>query len=224
MKKNIFKIVGISIFILAFISLFYSKYEENLLRKEFSNLVSKDLYSDKYDTKTKTTFRYRKLEKGMKRYFKDYSDNLKNLKSLFSDKDLKHILSADNYAKDGKEFVNSKIYLTAYREKFDKSMDTLSYLDTEKGVMSYIDTKKLNSHFVKLYKSMMLDDNMKKELNKNKEYLKNANNNINNLLGVYESTLNFLSSTNTWTVRNGQIVFTSTNDLNRYNELISSIK
>lgn len=224
MKKNMKRIILVVIFVLISFLLFYNKYEERVLDDEFEVLTKKDLEKDNFNTKIKTKFSYAKVEKAIKEYLTDYSTNLKNLNDLLKDENLKSILSADNYQKDGKAFTNSKVYLTTYRDNFDKSMNALLELSEDKKIMSYIENKKVSKYYVKLYRELMLGDNMKKELKSSKKYLENANNNVNNLLGAYESTLNFLSSSSSWTVRNGQIIFTNQNDLNTYNSLISSIK
>ena len=204
MKKDdsiLFKIFIVILIVMAFSLYIYSKCEENILKNEFNELMNKDLATGNFNTKIKTVGKYSIVEKSIKSYLSDYSKNLKELSKYANDDNLKTILSASNLGEDGKTFSKSKAYI----EK-------------------YIKNKKLNSYFTKQYNDLMKSREMKEKISKGKKYYESTEKNIISLIDSYESVLNFLSMSNSWRVSNNKIVFTSTDDLNTYNSLISKIK
>ena len=227
MKKDdsiLFKIFIVILIVMAFSLYIYSKCEENILKNEFNELMNKDLATGNFNTKIKTVGKYSIVEKSIKSYLSDYSKNLKELSKYANDDNLKTILSASNLGEDGKTFSKSKAYIESYRVGFNTNLNNLKKLSTNKGINEYIKNKKLNSYFTKQYNDLMKSREMKEKISKGKKYYESTEKNIISLIDSYESVLNFLSMSNSWRVSNNKIVFTSTDDLNTYNSLISKIK
>lgn len=222
--KKSFKILIIIIIVFSALNYIYIKHEENILNKEFKILTKKDFEKDNYDTPIVTIGNYEEVEKSIKLYLTDYSNKYKTVSKLINDDKIKTILSAENYLNDEPSFVNSKKYVDNYKEKFNNEINDLMTLNSKKKINSYINDKHLNIYYKNLYKKLMYSPNMQKELNSSNDYLKIANDNVNNLLETEYNVISFLANCKSWSVRKNQIIFTSGEDLNTYNSLIERIK
>lgn len=136
-----------------------------------------------------------------------------------------HLLSADNYAKDGPNFVDSINYINKTKEQFNRGIDYLIQLCSEDSIVSYIKKKNLDDYYINLYKKLMFTDNMSNDFSDSRILLQDSKDSINELFINIESVFNYLIRIQgSWKVENGQILFINDEMVNQYNHLISKIQ
>ncbi len=223
MKKLVVKLFLIIIILSALANVFYRKYEEQILKNEVNNLITKNLAEDNFNTKIKTNGKYIEVESAIKTYLNDYSNNVKEILVIINDDNLKSILSAKNYEIDGPSFVNTTNYLLTTRENFNTKMEKLIELTNEENILSYIKNKDLSNYYEELYKKYMLKEQFKQEIEDSILDLKQSSENINNLIEKEKKVIDFLIICKGWAIKENQIIFSSEADLATYNNLISEI-
>ena len=125
MKKRILKIIGIIIGILLIIIVgvaIWGMVQENKLEKELTK-ISELVNAENIDldsvyevlNQTVTKGDYAKVEKAFKNYLKDNFDTTIKISEILNDEQLLNILTANNYLKDGKDFLVTKAYIEQTR-------------------------------------------------------------------------------------------------------------
>ncbi len=198
---------------------------ENRLRKEVEALSKLDITKDRYNTRIKSSGKYKIVEKAIKEYLDDYATGLQDVSKVLSDTTLMKVLSYDNYVSDGPEFKESREYLKDTKEKFDKNIDKLISKTDKDTITSYIYDKTDDEELIKLYQELMLDDSILEELNSNKELLINTKVKVQNIIDTSLEVLNFLNTySDSWVTENGEIKFQNKDLYNYYTELINKVK
>lgn len=198
---------------------------ENRLRKEVEALSKLDITKDRYNTRIKSSGKYKIVEKAIKEYLDDYATGLQDVSKVLSDTTLLKVLSYDNYVSDGPEFKESREYLKDTKEKFDKNIDKLISKTDKDTITSYIYDKTDDEELIKLYQELMLDDSILEELNSNKELLINTKVKVQNIIDTSLEVLNFLNTySDSWVTENGEIKFQNKDLYNYYTELINKVK
>lgn len=198
---------------------------ENRLRKEVEALSKLDITKDRYNTRIKSSGKYKIVEKAIKEYLDDYATGLQDVSKVLSDTTLMKVLSYDNYVSDGPEFKESREYLKDTKEKFDKNIDKLISKTDKDTIISYIYDKTDDEELIKLYQELMLDDSILEELNSNKELLINTKVKVQNIIDTSLEVLNFLNTySDSWVTENGEIKFQNKDLYNYYTELINKVK
>ena len=228
MKKKILIIVGIIILIvigvIAYFVITDLQQEDKLTAElqEISNLVNSqnidiDQINERLD-RTVTRGDYAVVEQSFKQYLKDNFDVSMKIADILNDEKLTTILTADNYKQDGKDFVETKNYISTTRDQLETYKTEYKDFFTEDKVMSYINDKNLDSYYTDLYKQELVGDI---ESDNETGLVESAINDVIGILDIYEEVINFLvDNQNSWNVQDDTIEFTSESLQNQYNSLI----
>ncbi len=231
MKKKILIIVGIIILIvigvIAYFVITDLQQEDKLTAElqEISNLVNSqnidiDQINERLD-RTVTRGDYAVVEQSFKQYLKDNFDVSMKIADILNDEKLTTILTADNYKQDGKDFVETKNYISTTRDQLETYKTEYKDFFTEDKVMSYINDKNLDSYYTDLYKQELVGDI---ESDNETEVVESAINDVIGILDIYEEVINFLvDNQNSWNVQDDTIEFTSESLQNQYNSLIDKL-
>lgn len=231
MKKKILIIVGIIILIvievIAYFVITDLQQEDKLTAElqEISNLVNSqnidiDQINERLD-RTVTRGDYAVVEQSFKQYLKDNFDVSMKIADILNDEKLTTILTADNYKQDGKDFVETKNYISTTRDQLETYKTEYKDFFTEDKVMSYINDKNLDSYYTDLYKQELVGDI---ESDNETELVESAINDVIGILDIYEEVINFLvDNQNSWNVQDDTIEFTSESLQNQYNSLIDKL-
>lgn len=231
MKKKILIIVGIIILIvigvIAYFVITDLQQEDKLTAElqEISNLVNNqnvdiDQINERLD-RTVTRGDYAVVEQSFKQYLKDNFDVSMKIADILNDEKLTTILTADNYKQDGKDFVETKNYISITRDQLETYKTEYKDFFTEDKVMSYINDKNLDSYYTDLYKQELVGDI---ESDNETEVVESAINDVIGILDIYEEVINFLvDNQNSWNVQDDTIEFTSESLQNQYNSLIDKL-
>ena len=199
MKKKILIIVGIIILIvigvIAYFVITDLQQEDKLTAElqEISNLVNSqnidiDQINERLD-RTVTRGDYVVVEQSFKQYLKDNFDVSMKIADILNDEKLTTILTADNYKQDGKDFVETKNYISTTRDQLETYKTEYKDFFTEDKVMSYINDKNLDSYYTDFYKQELVGDI---ESDNETEVVESAINDVIGILDIYEEVINFL--------------------------------
>lgn len=201
--------------------------QEDKLKTELSEInelanaetIDMDEINKRLD-RTVTTGDYAKVEDAFKSYLRDSFDNSIEIANLINDEKITTLLTADNYKTDGKDFTESKNYISTTRQKLEECKEKYSEYMTKEKAMSYIEDKGLDSYYVDLYEQEYVGD-MESAKDTTVE---DSIDEIISLLDTSEKVLNLLSNNqDTWNVEGDNIVFSNDSIRNQYDELINSI-
>lgn len=230
MKKKIIiavvVIVALIIGVLGYMVIF-DMGQEDKLKTELSEIndlanaetIDMDEINKRLD-RTVTTGDYAKVEEAFKSYLRDNFDNSIEIADLINDERITTLLTADNYKTDGKDFTESKNYISTTKQKLEEYKEKYSEYMTKEKAMSYIEDKGLDSYYVDLYEQEYVGD-----MDSAKDTtVEDSIDEIISLLDTSEKVLNLLSNNqDTWNVEGDNIVFSNDSIRNQYDELINSI-
>lgn len=231
MKKKILITIGIIILIvigvIAYFVITDLQQEDKLTAElqEISNLVnSQDVDIDQINQKldrTVTRGDYAVVEQSFKQYLKDNFDVSIKIANILNDERLTNVLTAENYENDGKDFVETKNYISTTKDQLETYKTEYKEFFTEDKAMSYINDKNLDSYYTDLYKQELVGDI---ENDNDSEVVENAIDDIIGILDIYEEVINFLvDNQNNWNIQDDTITFASESLQNQYNELIEKL-
>lgn len=228
-NKKKFFIIFLFIILDAFLLVGYlvirDKTNLSSLKKEVKELEKLDITKDSFNRRVKTSGDYALVEKTIKSYLNDYSNDVQDVKEIMNDSKLTKILSYDNYSSDGFEFTESFNYLNSKKEKFNKKIDSLIERSSKEYIEKYIDKKIEDKYFNKLCKELMITKSRIKSIEETKTTLEGIKSKVNNVIDTSTEVLNLLKDNkDNCVLEEGQIKFKSKAVFDRYNELISKIK
>lgn len=201
--------------------------QEDKLKTELSEIndlanaetIDMDEINKRLD-RTVTTGDYAKVEEAFKSYLRDSFNNSIEIADLINDERITTLLTAENYKTDGKDFTESKNYISTTKQKLEEYKEKYSEYMTKEKAMSYIEDKGLDSYYVDLYEQEYVGD-MESAKDTTVE---DSIDEIISLLDTSEKVLNLLSNNqDTWNVEGDNIVFSNDSIRNQYDELINSI-
>ena len=195
------------------------------LKKEAKEIEKLDVTKDNFNRRIKTSGDYALVEKTIKNYLKDYSNEIQDVKETMNDTKLTKILSYDNYSKDGFEFTESFKYLTSEKESFNKEIDSLIEMSDEKYINKYIDKKIKEKYYNDLCKDLMITKKRMNNLSETKKTLEEIKTKVNKIIDTSTEVLNLLKDNkDNCVLEEEQIKFKSKAVFDKYNELINKIK
>ena len=130
--------------------------QEKLLDEEVNMLLNVDLLEDNIDMTIVSDDEYGVIEKTIKKYLKDYSDNYKSYIKTLEEFEFSEMFTASTFKNDGPDFLNSKNKLSKLQKDVNNSLDSLIEMSSEKYIMSLIEKKDLTEYSVDLYKEYMM--------------------------------------------------------------------
>ena len=231
MKKKIL-IVLLIIIVIALVGVGYFVFtdmmQEDKLKTELSELndlvnaenIDMDAINEKLDRRI-TTGDYEKVEDAYKSYLRDNFDNSIQIANILNDEKITTLLTVENYESDGKDFTESKEYITNTRETLEECKAKYTEFLTEEKAMSYINDKGLDSYYTDLYKNEFIGDMSSPSQDTT---VQNSIDEVITILNTSEEVLNLLSENqNSWEIEGEKIVFNSESLSNEYDELINSL-
>ena len=134
-----------------------------------------------------------------------------------------NILTPENYAEDGPDFVETKQFLQESTEKIEQYKNEVLELLTNEKAMSYIENKDLDQYYIDLYKEIALSEDT--ALDEDNAEIEKSLNEASQILKTETEIINFLSENKgNWEVQGDNIVFNSEALTNQYNEYVSQLQ
>ena len=203
--------------------------QEDILRQEmleFENLTrAENIDLDQIDQRIrelKTTGDYGVLEKAMKDYLADVVNTSVSIANIINDERIVNALTPENYTEDGPDFVQTKQFLEQAKSDIEQYKTEVLTLLTNEGAMSYIEDKNLDQYYIDLYKEIALSEDT--AIEENNAELENSLDEVMRILDAETQIINFLSENKDgWEMQGENIVFSSEELQNQYNEYISQI-
>ena len=231
MKKKIL-IALLIIIVIALVGVGYFVFtdmmQEDKLKTELSELndlvnaenINMDAVNEKLDRRI-TTGDYEKVEDAYKSYLRDNFDNSIQIANILNDEKITTLLTVENYESDGKDFTESKEYITNTRETLEECKAKYTEFLTEEKAMSYINDKGLDSYYTDLYKNEFIGD---MSLASQDTTVQDSIDEVIGILNTTEEVLNLLSENqDSWKIDGENISFNSESLSNQYDELINSL-
>ena len=231
MKKK-FLIAILVIIVIAFLVVGYfvisDMIQEDKLKTELAEInelsnaetIDMDAINERLD-RIITTGDYAIVEGAFKTYLRENFDNSLQIAEILNDEKITTLLTAGNYQEDGKDFTESKNYITTTREQLENCKTKYTEFLTEEKAMSYINDKGLDSYYTDLYKQEFVGDI---ETAGNDDTVENSIDEIISILNTSEKVLNLLSENqDSWEMNGESILFNNENISNQYDELINSL-
>ena len=231
MKKKIL-IVLLIIIVIALVGVGYFVFsdmqQEDKLKTELSELndlvnaenIDMDAVNEKLDKRI-TTGDYEKVEDAYKSYLRDNFDNSIQIANILNDEKITTLLTVENYQQDGKDFTNSKEYITTTRATLEECKNKYTEFLTEQKAMSYINDKELDSYYTDLYKNEFIGDMSSASQDTT---VQDSIDEVIGILNTSEEVLNLLSENqDSWEIDGENISFNSESLSNQYDELINSL-
>lgn len=231
MKKKIL-IVLLIIIVIALVGVGYFVFtdmmQEDKLKTELSELndlvnaenINMDAVNEKLNRRI-TTGDYEKVEDAYKSYLRDNFDNSIQIANILNDEKITTLLTVENYESDGKDFTESKEYITNTRTTLEECKNKYTEFLTEEKAMSYINGKELDSYYTDLYKNEFIGDMSSATQDTT---VQTSIDEVIEILNTSEEVLNLLSENqNSWEIDGENISFNSESLSNQYDELINSL-
>ena len=231
MKKKVL-IVLLIIIVIALVGVGYFVFtdmmQEDKLKTELSELndlvnaenIDMDAINEKLDRRI-TTGDYEKVEDAYKSYLRDNFDNSIQIANILNDEKITTLLTVENYESDGKDFTESKEYITNTRTTLEECKNKYTEFLTEEKAMSYISDKGLDSYYTDLYKNEFIGDMSSASQDTT---VQNSIDEVITILNTSEEVLNLLSENqNSWEIDGEKISFNNESLSNEYDELINSL-
>ena len=231
MKKKIL-IALLIIIVIALVGVGYFVFtdmmQEDKLKTELSELndlvnaenINMDAVNEKLDRRI-TTGDYEKVEDAYKSYLRDNFDNSIQIANILNDEKITTLLTVENYESDGKDFTESKEYITNTRETLEECKAKYTEFLTEEKAMSYINDKGLDSYYTDLYKNEFIGDMSSASQDTT---VQDSIDEVITILNTSEEVLNLLSENqNSWEIDGENISFNSESLSNQYDELVKSL-
>ena len=231
MKKKILIVVLILILIAFGVVgyfVFSDMMQEDKLKTEFAEIdeltnaetIDVETINDRLE-RTVTSGDYAAVEQAFKQYLKENFENIIQITEILNDERITNILTVENYLEDGKDFVESKKYITTTRSTLENCKTKYTEFFTEEKAMSYINDKGLDSYYTDLYKQEFIGDI---ETATSDDTVQNSIDELITILNIYEAVLNLLSENqDSWEIDGENIDFNNQNLSNEYDELINSL-
>lgn len=231
MKKKIL-IVLLIIIVIALVGVGYFVFtdmmQEDKLKTELSELndlvnaenINMDAVNEKLNRRI-TTGDYEKVEDAYKSYLRDNFDNSIQIANILNDEKITTLLTVENYESDGKDFTESKEYITNTRETLEECKAKYTEFLTEEKAMSYINDKGLDSYYTDLYKNEFIGDMSSAAQDTT---VQDSIDEVITILNTSEEVLNLLSENqNSWEIDGENISFNNESLSNEYDSLINSL-
>ena len=231
MKKKVL-IVLLIIIVIALVGVGYFVFtdmeQEEKLKTELSELndlvnaenIDMDAINEKLERRI-TTGDYEKVEDAYKSYLKDNFDNSIQITNILNDEKITTLLTVENYESDGKDFTESKEYITNTRETLEECKNKYTEFLTEEKAMSYINDKGLDSYYTDLYKNEFIGDMSTAAQDTT---VQTSIDEVITILNTSEEVLNLLSENqNNWEIDEENISFNNESLSNQYDELVNSL-
>lgn len=163
---------------------------------------------------------YGVVEEAIKNYIKDTSSIAEKIIDTMNSEEFGTILTIENFEEDGKEFTESKEFITTTRETLEQCKEEYEQQFSEEKMMSYINDKGLDEYYVELYKNEILT--VSEEDN---QTVQESIDQVIDLLDKVEDAIDYLiENEDDWNIINGSLMFLDQDKLDEYQEILSKIE
>ena len=163
---------------------------------------------------------YGVVEEAIKNYIKDTSSIAEKIIDTMNSEEFGTILTIENFEKDGKEFTESKEFITTTRETLEQCKEEYEQQFSEEKMMSYINDKGLDEYYVDLYKNEIAT--VSEEDN---QTVQESIDQVIDLLDKVEDAIDYLiENEDDWNIINGSLMFLDQDKLDEYQEILSKIE
>lgn len=163
---------------------------------------------------------YGVVEEAIKNYIKDTSSIAEKIIDTMNSEEFGTILTIENFEKDGKEFTESKEFITTTRETLEQCKEEYEQQFSEEKMMSYINDKGLDEYYVELYKNQIAT--VSEEDN---QTVQESIDQVIDLLDKVEDAIDYLiENEDDWNIINGSLMFLDQDKLDEYQEILSKIE
>ena len=164
---------------------------------------------------------YAIVEEAFKTYLKDNFNNSIEIANILNDEKLTSLLTVENYKEDGKDFTESKNYITTTKATLENCKKKYTEFLTEEKAMSYINDKGLDSYYTDLYKEEFIGD---METAESDGIVEKSIDEVISILNTSEEILNLLSENkDSWEIYEDTVAFSSESLSDEYNELVDTL-
>ena len=231
MKKKIL-IVILIIIVIALIGVGYFVYtdlkQEEKLKTELTELSelsnAQDIDINEINNRLDrivTKGDYAAVEEAFKTYLRENFDNSIQIANILNDEKITTLLTVENYQEDGKDFTNSKEYITTTKATLEDCKNKYTEFLTEEKAMSYINEKGLDNYYTDLYKNEFIGDMSSAAQDTT---VQDSIDEVITILNTSEEVLNLLSENqNSWEIDGENISFNNESLSNEYDSLINSL-
>ena len=182
-----------------------------------------DLATFEIDTQIKTEKDFGEVEKAIKEYLQELKNIYVEIEKLNEEIDVEEIFSAQNI--EDQNFDDVDTIINDYREKSKSYVSQYDELITETKIVENIDKRNLKPYYVDLYNTVMLGDVMKNQYTTLGNDIEDCKDKIYDKLNVMGNIKDFLvKRENYWSIKEGKIIFTNTNVMTEYYNLINQIE
>ena len=228
-KKILIAVAVIAILVIGVIAFFVisdlqqeAKFNDEMLAlEEIMNADELDfdaIYAKKDVIVTKGD--YGVVEEAIKNYIKDTSSIAEKIIDTMNSEEFGTILTIENFEKDGKEFTESKEFITTTRETLEQCKEEYEQQFSEEKMMSYINDKGLDEYYVELYKNQIAT--VSEEDN---QTVQESIDQVIDLLDKVEDAIDYLiENEDDWNIINGSLMFLDQDKLDEYQEILSKIE
>lgn len=163
---------------------------------------------------------YGVVEEAIKNYIKDTSSIAEKIIDTMNSEEFGTILTIENFEEDGKEFTESKEFITTTRETLEQCKEEYEQQFSEEKMMSYINDKGLDEYYVELYKNEIAT--VSEEDN---QTVQESIDQVIDLLDKVEDAIDYLiENEDDWNIINGSLMFLDQDKLDEYQEILSKIE
>ena len=200
--------------------------EEEILKQEIINYSNKDFLTDSFKVEVKTTGDRAYIEETIKKYYKELSDNMKEIISYLNNEELTNILSVESITEGRPIYENSHQIINNAKEKVNKSLIEIIKLCNEKTIKNLIDKEKLDDpdYYYEMYLDLMYTKKDLEELKIAKKEIGKTATQVNAFLDKLEEILIFLENNDAFIeYKNGLFHFTTEETLVEFTRLINEL-
>ena len=217
-----FFLIGLVVLFVGYLSIGYV-FQEFLLKREISSLTKLDISKDDFNRKLVTTGNYRVVEKTIKNYLNQYSNNIKNVNILVTDESFTKLLTYDHMSQD-KEYTESLSTIEDIKGKFNVYIDQMIEMCSVDNIKKPILDANVEAYYVALYEKLMLDDSISSKLRFNVEYLENYKKEMNSKFDTCTELFNYLKDhSGDVEYKDGEIKLRTEDMIKEYNSYMDKI-
>lgn len=171
--------------------------------------------------RTITQGEYAIVETSFKNYLKDTFENVIQITDTLENPKITELLTVENYKKDGKDFIETKKYITETIKTLENCQTRYQEFFTEEKAMSYIENKGLDSYYIDFYRQELIGDI---NAGNDEKTVIDSIDEVISILEVSKDVINLLSeNADSWQIEGESIVFNNQNVSNKYDKLVDKL-
>lgn len=200
------------------------KKQETTLKNELNKIIDTNLLSDSINMEIKTKGDYAYIEKEIKKYYQELTDNLQTIVTITQDEDFNEISTIESIKKDDSELNNSYAIINRTKPKYKAAIDELKEICTKEKIAKILN-KKLDKYYNNLYEELMYSDEEIDKLNNYQDYLKEIEEHETVIIEKTEELVKFLKEQNgKWNIEGKELKSSSDFVQSKYKQLNEQIE